>query len=154
MVGWVPTAIRFDSDRLHASPWGYIMIVFDGTYMLARKDDPGSDPVHACAWRVIIVNFSSTDQRRSHIRPVAVLAFRKPGGFFTISCAESMGKRICGDFDLQVNDLLWVESFPDLPQDLYVAAFTPRYRNDDVHYDVNWRPILDNEQAAVAPWCP
>jgi hypothetical protein len=130
------------------------MVVFDGTYMMERKDDPGSDPIHACAWRVIIIDFSSIDRRRSHIRPVAVLAFRKPGGLFKASCAESMGKRICGDFELDVHDLLWVESFPDLPDTLYVAVFTPHYRDVGVHYDVSWRPILDNEQVAIAPWCP
>jgi hypothetical protein len=129
------------------------MIVFDGTYMLGREDDPGSDPIHACAWRVIIVDFASVDPENSHIRPVAVLAFRKPGSFFKASCAESMGKRICADFNLDVQDLLWVESFPDLTDDLYVAVFTPRYRDADVQYDIRWRPILDNERIAVEPWC-
>ena len=129
------------------------MIVFDGTYMLERKEDPGANPAHACAWRVKIVDFSSDDPLHSHIRPYALLAFRKEGGIFKTSCAESLGKRICRDFDLNVDDVLWVEAFPDLPGVLYVAVFTPRYHDADIHYTVTWRLILKNERAAVAPWC-
>lgn len=129
------------------------MIVYDGTYMLERKEDPGASPAHACSWQVKIVDFSSADPSHSHIRPYAVLAFRKEGGIFKTSCAESLGKRICKDFDLKVDDLLWIEAFPDLPDDLYVAVFTPRYLTSELNYTVGWRPILNNERAAVAPWC-
>ncbi|WP_319408163.1 hypothetical protein [uncultured Desulfosarcina sp.] len=129
------------------------MIIFDGSYMLERKEDPGASPAHACTWRVKIIDFSSGDPMHPHIRPYALLAFRKEGGIFKTSCAESMGKRICRDFDLNVDDVLWVEAFPDLPGALYVAVFTPRYQDADIHYTVTWRPILKNEQAAVEPWC-
>lgn len=129
------------------------MLVFDGTYRLERKEDPGTTPIHACSWRVKIIDFKSGDPHHPHIRPYAVLAFRKENGFFKSSCAESLGKRICGDFYLAVDDLLWVEAFPDLPGALYVALFTPRYQDADIRYSVDWRPILENERAAVAPWC-
>jgi hypothetical protein len=75
------------------------------------------------------------------------------GGIFKTSCAESMGKRICRDFDLDVDDVLWVEAFTDLPGTFYVAVFTPRYQDAGNHFIVSWRPILSNEQAAVEPWC-
>jgi hypothetical protein len=128
------------------------MIIFDGSYMLERKEDPGASPAHACTWRVKIIDFSSADPMHPHIRPYALLAFRKEGGIFKTSCAESMGKRICRDFDLNVDDVLWIEAFPDLPGALYVAVFTPRYQDADIHYTVTWRSILKNEQAAVEPW--
>ena len=128
------------------------MIVFDGTYMLERKEDPGATPTHGCAWRVKIIDLSSADPSHPHIRPHAVLALRKEGGIFKTSCAESLGKRVCTDFDLKVEDLLWVETFPDLPGSLYVAVFTPKYHETEMHYSVTWRPILENERAAVAPW--
>ncbi len=129
------------------------MIVFDGIYMLERKEDPGAKPAHACSWRVKIIDFSSGDPSHPHIRPYAVLAFRKEGGIFKTSCAESLGNRICTDFDLTVDDVLWIEAFPDLPDALYVAVFKPRYLGEDIRYTVTWRSILENEQAAVSPWC-
>lgn len=128
------------------------MLVFDGTYMLEREGDPGANPDHACTWRVKIVDFSSADPHRPHIRPYAVVAYRQEGGIFKASCAETLGKRICKDFDLKVDDILWVETFPDLPGTLYVAVFTPRYHDADLHYTVTWRPILETELAAVSPW--
>jgi hypothetical protein len=129
------------------------MIVFDGTYMLERKEDCGKKPARACAWHVKIIDFSSGDPMHPHIRPYAVLAFRMEGGIFKTSCAESMGKRICRDFDLNVNDVLWVEAFTGFPGALYVAVFTPRYEDTGSYYNVTWRPILKNEQDAVDPWC-
>jgi len=128
------------------------MIVFEGIYMLERKEDPGATPAHACAWKVKIIDLSSSDPSHPHIRPHAVLALRKEGGIFKTSCAESLGKRVCADFGLKVEDLLWVETFPDLPGAQYVAVFTPKYHETDISYSVTWRPILENERAAVAPW--
>lgn len=128
------------------------MLVFEGTYMLERKEDPGATSAYACAWRVKIVDFSSNDPGHRHIRPYALLAYRKKSGIFKTSCAECLGKRICKDFDLHVDDILWVEAFPDLPETLYVAVFSPRYRDATIGYTVTWRPILENELAAVNPW--
>ncbi len=130
------------------------MLIFDGTYTLARKEDPGTPPAHACAWRVRVVDLGAADRTRRHIRPYAVLAQRSAGGIFKSSCAESLGRRVCRDFDLTVPSLLWVESFPDLPDDRYVAVFTPRHRGSVVDYSVSWRPILANEARAVAAWWP
>jgi hypothetical protein len=129
------------------------MLVFDGTYMLERKEDPGASPVPACSWQVKIIDFTSGDPLHPHIRPKAVLAFPDAEVIFKTSCAEILGQRICNDFHLKVDDLLWIEAFPDLPGALYVAVFTPRYQEADVRYSINWRPILKNELAAVAPWC-
>jgi len=130
------------------------MIIYDGTYLLERKADPGADRLHACAWRVKIIDLSSGSRIHRHIRPIAVLACRHEGGIFKASCAESMGKRICTDFNLTVEALLWVEAFADHPNRLYVAVFTPLYHGEGVDYRVSWRPILENERAAIAPWCP
>lgn len=128
------------------------MLLFDGTYTLSRKEDPGSSPAYACAWQVKIIDFSSGDPSHPHIRPYAILAVRKAGGIFKTSCAESLGKRICHDFDIKVDDLLWIEAFPDMPDQLFVAGFTPRYQDTDINYTIAWRPILENEQNAIAPW--
>ena len=128
------------------------MLVFDGTYSLSRKEDPGASPAYACGWQVRIIDFSSDAPTHRHIRPYAVLATRQPGGIFKTSCAESLGKRISRDFDLNVDNLLWVEAFPDFPDQLFVAVFTPVYGDADLSYTVSWRPILENERLAVAPW--
>ncbi len=128
------------------------MLLFDGIYKLERKDDPGANPAHACAWHVKIVDLSLSDPNHPHIRPFALLAKAQEGGFFKTSCAESLGKRILSDFNLQVKDLLWVETFAHLPDDMYVAVFTPRYHDALTNHTVSWRPILENERVAITPW--
>jgi hypothetical protein len=129
------------------------MLRFDGTYTLSRRDDPGSRPAFACAWQVKVIDFASADPAHSHIRPVAVIAQRTSGGIFKSSCAESLGRRIVGDFELDVDELLWVETFPDMPGDHFVAIFTPRYQENRIQYTITWRPILENERAAIRRWC-
>jgi hypothetical protein len=119
---------------------------------LSRKEDPGSSPAYACVWQVKIIDFSSGDPSNSHIRRYAVLAVRKSGGIFKASCAESLGKRICRDFDIKIDDLMWIEAFPDIPAQLFVAVFDPSYQGTDITYTITWRPILENEQNAISLW--
>jgi hypothetical protein len=129
------------------------MLVFSGTYMLEREGDPGVSPAFACSWQVKIIDFSMAGKSvQAHIRPFALFASRKEGGIFKASCAESLGKRICKDFDLNVDDILWVEAFPDHPDELFAAVFTPRYKADAVSYTISWRPLLENEYKAIASW--
>ncbi len=128
------------------------MLLFDGTYTLARKEDPGSSPAYACAWQVKIIDLSSGDPTHPHIRPYAVIAVRKAGGIFKASCAESMGKRVCRDFDIRIDDLMWIEAFPDMPDQFFVAVFSPRYQESDITYTITWRPILENERNAISAW--
>lgn len=129
------------------------MLVFDGSYMLERDEDPGASPAHACSWRVKIIDFStSSDSVCAHIRPFALLAVRNKGGIFKTSCAESLGKRICKDFNLRVGNMLWIEVFGDFPGDFFAAVFTPRYGDNVETHTIAWRPLLKNEYEAIVPW--
>jgi len=129
------------------------MLVFDGTYMLERNDDPGASPAFACSWHVKLIDFSLSDSSvQKHIRPFALFASRKEGGIFKASFAESLGKRICKDLDIDVDNILWVEAFPDFPDDLFAAVFTPRYKGNSLSYRISWRPLLKNEYDAIASW--
>ncbi len=128
------------------------MQTFDGIYTLQRRDDPKrafqKSPV--CSWRVRIVDFSISLPDVAHIERFAVVVNRKDDGFFTVSCAESLGKRICRDFQLDVKDVLWIEAFPDAPDTMYAAIFTPRqYVGPDILYEIKWRPVMENEMESV-----
>jgi len=52
---------------------------------------------------------------------------------------------------IHANDTYRIESIDG--DALYVAVFTPRYQELNVNYTISWRLILENEYAAVAPWC-
>jgi hypothetical protein len=47
---------------------------------------------------------------------------------------------------------MWIEAFPDIPDQLFVAVFDPHYQDAGVTYTITWRPILENEQNAVSPY--
>ena len=129
------------------------MLVFDGTYQLQRKEDPGPGFAEhpACNWRVRIVDFSMSFPEVAHIKPKAVFVNRVGEGLFKASCAESLGKRVCRDFDLDVKDLLWIEEFIDAPDRYYTALFKPRiYSGTDMMYAITWRPVMKNEMEAIS----
>jgi len=99
------------------------LILFDGTYRLQRQGNSPPKPIGkwACSWRLRIIDFSFNQPDVQHIRPYVVVATHTSEGIFKTTCAESMGKRICRDFDLKIDDILWIEHYPDEPA-LYVAT--------------------------------
>jgi len=132
------------------------LLLFDGTYRLQRQEDAPSKLGRkwACAWRLRVFDFSKKYPDVQHLRPYAVVATQTGEGLFKTTCAESLGNRICRDFDLNVDEILWVEHYPDEPA-LYVAIFSPKsYYGTEILYDVDWRPIMPNELNAIRPLIP
>ena len=132
------------------------MIVFDGIYRLQREDDVPQKPISQWpySWRLRIIDFSLRRPEVKHLRPLVVVASQAGEGIFKTTCAESLGKRICRDFKLNVNDILWVEHFPD-ESALYIATFKPKfYMGPEVFYSIDWRSILPNELESIRPFIP
>jgi hypothetical protein len=132
------------------------LLLFDGTYRLQRREDTFSnaDPNRASAWRLRLFDFSISHPDVKHLRPYAVVATQTGEGIFKATCAESLGKRICRDFNLETDDILWIEHYPDEPA-LYVAMFKPRsYFGHEIFYTIDWRPIRPNELQLIQPFIP
>ena len=132
------------------------MILFDGVYRLQREEDAPRKPISqwAYSWRLRIIDFSLCQSEVKYLRPHVVVASQTGEGIFKTTCAESLGKRICRDFDLKINDILWVEHFLD-ESNLYVATFKPKYyMGPEAFYTVDWRPILPNELESIRPFIP
>ena len=132
------------------------MILFDGTYRLERREDKSSngDCKRACSWRLRLFDFSISHPDVKHLRPYAVVATQTGEGIFKTTCAESLGKRICRDFNLEIDGILWIEHYPDEPA-LYVAMFKPKsYFGNEVFYSIDWRPIRPNELQLIQPFIP
>lgn len=132
------------------------MILFDGTYRLERREDKSSngDRKRACSWRLRLFDFSISHPDVKHLRPYAVVATQTGEGIFKTTCAESLGKRICRDFNLEIDGILWIEHYPDEPA-LYVAMFKPKsYFDNEIFYSIDWRPIRPNELQLIQPFIP
>ena len=133
------------------------LIFFDGIYRLQRREDDKSNRTHkrADAWRVRIINLSISRPDVKHLRPIIIVASRTNEGIFQTTCAESIGKRICRDFNLKINEILWIEHYPDEPIPMYIAIFVPKsYIGPEIFYSVDWRPIRSNEIEAIRPFIP
>jgi hypothetical protein len=133
------------------------LIFFDGIYRLQRREDDQSKPddKRTEAWRVRIINLSISQPDVKHLRPIIIVATRTNEGIFRTTCAESIGKRICRDFNLKINEILWIEHYPDESVPMYVAAFVPKsYIGPEIFYSVDWRPIRSNEIEAIRPFIP
>ncbi len=134
------------------------MIFFDGIYRLRygeRKRRAASSADGGGAWRVRIINLSLGCPQVAHLRPFIVFASPTGEGIFKASCAESLGRSICRDFDLNPQETLWVECLPGSSGRLHVAVFIPRpSAGPDVIYRVTWRTIRPNEGKTLQKFLP
>ena len=132
------------------------MIIFDGTYRLQRQEDksPDADRNWACSWRLRLFDLTLSHPDVKHLKPYAIVATQAGGGIFKTTCAESLSKRICRDFNLEIEEILWVEHYPEEPA-LYVAMFKPKsYVGNEIFYTIDWRPIRPNELQVIQPFVP
>ena len=129
------------------------MITFDGIYRLGRG--PGSlTGGRYAAWRVLLVDFALSRPDVLHLRPLAVVATPLDAARVHTSCARSMGRRICRDFDLAPDAVLWVERVGGAPDGFRVAEFHRQVSDLDPAYSVTWRRLHPNEHRAIARFLP
>jgi hypothetical protein len=132
------------------------LILFDGTYRLQRQEDASQKTVGecACSWWVRIIDFSIDRPEVRYLRPYVIIATQTGEGIFRTTCAESLGNRIYRDFNLNIDETLWIEHYPH-ESALYVAIFEPKsYFGTEIFYHIDWRPILPNEFEAIKPFIP
>ena len=131
-------------------------VTFDGTYRL-KPLGVDNIPIRKWtdAWRVRIIDLPVSRPDLLYLRPRIVVAVRTGVGTLRTTCAESLGKRICRDFDLDSDEILWVEQLPDQREKFYVATFVLRPHMPEMSYDsVEWRPIRPNEFCAIERFIP
>jgi hypothetical protein len=131
------------------------MVYYDGIYRLrgpaARKK---LGPNVAAAWRVRIIDYSLSFSGVRHLRPYSLVAMPDEEGIYKSTCAESLGRRICLDFKLDVAQVSWIERMPKISDKLFVAVFKPYIRYDQPQYKIGWRDIQANELSAIKAFIP
>jgi len=133
------------------------VIFYDGTYRLQQAENLKTAPIRqwAYAWRVRIINLAISRPQVAHLKPYMVFAIQSGGGVFKSNCAESLGKRICRDFDLNVRETLWIERFNQDHGRILVATFSPKGPlGPHPHYAIAWRPVRPNEIEALKVFIP
>ena len=133
------------------------LIFYDGIYRIKRqkKRKTSISGRYAPAWRIRLIDFTLALPEVRHLKPIAIVATSLSNECFKTNCAETIGKKICRDFNLKVSEVLWVENFDDDPSKVYIASLTPKARfGFELFYDVKWRPASPNEIQAVSHYIP
>ena len=128
------------------------MIVYDGTYRLQPDAERGTKPrtQWVCAWRIRIIELVAARPAVRHLKPTIVVANQTGLATSLTSCAESIGKNISRDFNLDIRKVLWIEHIPSRPGQWHAAVFNPKAMFDsDVHYHISWRPVRPNEEHLI-----
>ena len=130
------------------------MILFDGTYRWPARGEATKKRKHwAFSCRLRIIDLAADHPDISYLKPIAVIATETNQGVFRKTCAETMGKRIFRDFDLDVEKTLWIESSPDDPAKMIVGIFSAKtYAGHETYYSIGWRSILPNEFELIKPY--
>ncbi len=106
-------------------------------------------------WRLRIINLTISQPDVTHLKPIIVVATPTEGGIFFATCAESLGKKICRDFNLNLKDVLWIEKDPFHAARLQVAKFKLKsFMGTESIYAIEWRPIRPNEMGVIKSFMP
>jgi hypothetical protein len=133
------------------------MICYDGTYRL-KPSGQGRVPIRRWnnAWRIRIIDLSFGRADVRYLRPMIIVAVRTGFGGENTTCARRLGRRVCRDFDLDPQKVLWVEGVYGDDHLFQVATFTHQpssIRLEPVE-NVTWRPLQANEIDAIQPFVP
>ena len=104
------------------------MIVYDGIYRLPADSVQGFKPRKKWeyAWQVRIVNLGLGPSTIEYLKPMIVTVKQIGSKTCLTSCAESIGKRISRDFDLDITRVLWVEQLHNNLTQWQMASFKPK----------------------------
>ena len=109
----------------------------------------------AFAWQVRIIDLGLSQTTVEHLRSRIVVVNQTGSQICLTSCAESIGKKISRDFDLDVSRVLWIEHLPNNQRQWFVAAFKPKSSfGPDLVYHIQWRRIRPNEIDLIKPYIP
>ena len=131
------------------------MIIYDGIFKWEGPDQGcsgceachNSDAVWLISCRLKIIDLQKASLGTLPLKRHMVVAQDVSNGPTRRICAESLGRRIFKEFNLDIRRTLWVEHDPRLRQGHHVALFTPAYHDgDELIYTITWRPLLDGEK--------
>jgi hypothetical protein len=134
------------------------MIIFDGTYRWKAPMTPSSRAFRkkwemSCDLKVIDLSLAHPDV--THLKRYVVVASETTPGPMKTSVADTMGRRIFRDFNLNRHNVLWIEARLHQYESLEVASFSPDPASGlETRYRISWRPIHSNELLLIRAFLP
>jgi len=132
------------------------VIVFDGKYTWRGNTSQKKRPISwwRSAYRLRIVDISKDQAGVVYLKPVIVFFSDTGEGASVTNCLPDLAKKICEDFQLDLNRAVWIEDRPDREERFRVATFQPVARlGEDRFYQVAWRSLAPGEQDLIKTHC-
>ncbi len=130
------------------------MLIFNDKFTwkgpVAGKDNLWLNSCHL--W---VIDFTSTDKSILYLKPVIIVAMDLNNGPKRKICAETLGKQIFSDFNLDIKRTLWIEYDPGTKSKFMAAFFTPKYYDGlEMIYSIQWRVISEHERGIISKYIP
>ena len=107
----------------------------------------------SCDLKVIDLSLAHPDV--THLKRYVVVASETTPGPMKTSVADTMGRRIFRDFNLNRHNVLWIEARLNHYESLEVASFSPDPASGlETRYRISWRPIHSNELLLIRAFLP
>lgn len=130
------------------------MLIYNNTYTWK-----GPEIEKSLLWliscRLWIIDLSLSNPDVLFLKSKVVVASDLNDGPKRKICAESLGKQIYTDFNLDIRRTLWIEYDPALPSKLAVAVLKPKYHDGlELIYSIDWRKLMEFEVDIVKKYIP
>ncbi len=130
--------------------------LYDGIYKWDGKAKNGKTPF--CWWpgayRMRIVKFSSENPDIMYLKSTAVICKNAGTGTSIKNCVTNFAKTISGEFNLEIEKVLWVEIDKNDTSDIQVANLSPLEHalGGKTLFTAKWRPAMPNEIKFLTPF--
>lgn len=105
--------------------------------------------------RLWVIDLAAPGSNVEYLRPVIIVAKDISTGPKRKICAETLGKQIFSEFNLDIKRSLWVEYDPDTTRKCMVAVFKPKYHDgSEMIYSIEWRSVTDFESGVIKSHIP
>lgn len=130
------------------------MLIYDDTYTWEGPEyEDHALWIMSCHLWIIDLGLSHPDVE--FIKPKIIIAQDQTDGPKRRICAETLGRQIYSDFNLDIKRTLWVEYDPDLPAKAAVAELKPKYHDGrETIYSIQWRKLMKSEKDIIQRFVP
>lgn len=124
------------------------MAIFHGRYSWDGTKSDNKEPISwfPGAYDLTITNLSESSEGLTFIRPFLCVFTNTGKGYSVSANPEKFAKRICEDFSLQIDKVLWVERKEAGAEKFDIIVFTKKGQmGDTAFYSMQKRKPLANE---------
>ncbi len=128
------------------------MAIFDGRYSWTGKKEDDRDPIawFPGAYDLKIVNLAEMKQGVTFLRPYLCIFTNTGHGHSVSANPEKFAKRICIDFSLKLERVLWVEQLKENPGNFEIIVFQKCGKlSENAFYQVRKRKPTSGEMVLI-----